>query len=92
MVKIVQPVPGLHMALDPRIPDELEKFPFKIETRSKIKKIEWLLDDKILAVTEQNSNKYLWSPRKGHHKLYAKVEFKNDKGKYKTHTVGFWVR
>ncbi|MFH0926760.1 MAG: penicillin-binding protein 1C [bacterium] len=92
VVKMIQPVQNLHLALDPRIPDDLERFPFKVESRYPIEKIEWLLDRSLLATTGIDINQYLWLPQKGTHKFQAKITLLNNMETYKTPEIDFWVR
>lgn len=50
-VRMVQPEENLHLALDPRIPDSLERFPPVVEADQAIDRIPWLLNDQTLATT-----------------------------------------
>lgn len=71
--RLIQPVPDLHIALDPRIPDHLERFPFIVETRSPVQRIQWFLDGQPLAVTGEDQTRYLWPPVRGSHTVSAIV-------------------
>ena len=89
---ISQPVPGLHVALDPRIPDGLERFPFTIKAPCPIERVEWFLNNKRLATTGPDIDRYLWNPRRGPHTVYAKIKFKYEEHSYQTPRVCFWVK
>ncbi|MCF8719328.1 transglycosylase domain-containing protein [Nitrospina gracilis] len=70
-VKWIQPVWGLRMAMDPRIPDEHEAFEFAIQGVEDADTVEWILNDKPLATTE--GGKYLWNLQRGRHHLQATI-------------------
>lgn len=76
----VQPTPGLHLALDPRIPDELEVFEFEVAVampaevaRKVIHKIEWFVDDAPIATTGPNVLKFAWPVTRGTHHVAAAI-------------------
>ncbi len=91
-VRIVQPVAGLHVALDPRIPDDLERFPFMIEASCPIERVEWFLDNERLATTGSDIDRYLWHPKRGLHTMHAKVTLRYEEQDYQTPRVCFWVK
>ena len=91
-VLMAQPVSGLHVALDPRIPDDLERFPFMIEAPRPIERVEWFLDNERLATTGPDIGRYLWNPKRGFHTVYAKIKFKYEEQNYQTPRVCFWVK
>ena len=90
-VRIFQPVVGLHVAMDPRIPDDLERFPFMIEASCPIEMVEWFLDNKRLATTGSGIDRYLWHPNRGFHTMHAKVTLREERN-YQTPRVCFWVK
>ncbi len=45
MPRVTQPSPGLHLAMDPRIPDGLERFELTLDTTHKDARIEWFVND-----------------------------------------------
>jgi len=51
--KIIQPSKNLIMAKDPRIPDNLESYIFKVENGSHFKQYTWRLNDQIIATTSE---------------------------------------
>jgi penicillin-binding protein 1C len=88
IVTIVQPSPGLRLAMDPRIPDDHESFMFILSDVPGNSKVEWYVDDKLAAVT--NSGDYLWPVSKGSHTVMAKVHTKGIKTQ--TQPVTFLVK
>ncbi len=74
---ISRPVPGAHLALDPRIPDALERFEFRIESPVPVSRVEWWLDDRLLASVRELT--WLWQPARGAHALRARV-FEDESG------------
>ncbi|MCP5111845.1 MAG: penicillin-binding protein 1C, partial [bacterium] len=68
-VRLESPTPGLHIALDPRIPDELEGFAFRISAGPDPRRVEWILDDEVIAATPT----FLWRPTRGTHTARARV-------------------
>lgn len=70
-IRLIQPTEGLHLAMDPRIPDDLEAFEFRIEGLRDEDRVEWAVDK---VVMEKNGGgKYLWSLEKGEHTVRATV-------------------
>ena len=67
----VQPTPGLQLAMDPRIPDELEAFEFVIEGVQDSDTVEWILDGDTIART--HGGRTLWPVARGTHQLTAAV-------------------
>ncbi|MGA1867850.1 MAG: transglycosylase domain-containing protein [bacterium] len=92
LVRMIQPVPHLHLATDPRIPDELEKFPFIIETAHPIEKIKWYLNDILLCTTGPDINHYLWNPQRGEYHLHAQVKLKDIGKECEISKVAFRVK
>ncbi len=67
-VRLESPTPGLHIALDPRIPDELERFAFRISA-VEAERVEWILDEEVIGTTPT----FLWHPARGRHTAQARV-------------------
>ncbi len=66
-VAMIQPSPGLLLAMDPRIPDDHEAFMFRLSGVKDNSRVEWYVDEKLTAVTE--SGDYLWPMDRGSHKI-----------------------
>ena len=72
-IKIGKPSPGLHLALDPRIPDELERFALELEGVPRGARVEWWIDDEPFAESTQERGRSLWPPSRGRHVAKARV-------------------
>ena len=71
-VRLTQPTPGLHLAMDPRIPDELEAFAFEVAAPV-VERIRWIVDGEPVANTGRGQRRYLWHLAKGRHEIRAEV-------------------
>lgn len=74
-LRIDQPTPGLRMARDPRVPDEYERFRFRLNRASGVDAVIWRLNGRELARTANNF--YDWPIEKGEHVLTAEVTTEN---------------
>jgi penicillin-binding protein 1C len=95
MVRLESPTPGLHIALDPRIPDELEKFAFRIAAATDARRVEWMLDDRVIATTQAADSSYdtfLWHPARGSHVARARVWRRGLDEPVETDPVSFVVK
>jgi penicillin-binding protein 1C len=72
-VQIIQPTPGLQIAVDPRIPPELQAFAFKISKRIKPARVEWVLNGKPVGETGEDERRFLWPLSRGEYTLLARV-------------------
>lgn len=88
-ISIATPNDGLHMAMDPRIPDNREAFEFTLNQAGNIKQVSWFLDGALLAHTP--SVKLLWPLQRGEHTLLASVR-KNNGNVHTTRPVRFYVK
>lgn len=86
------PTPGLHLALDPRIPDDLEAFPFEVETSVPPVRVEWWLDGRLAARRDDGERRWLWHPRRGEHRVHARLYFAGAPEAVDTETVAFLVK
>ena len=71
--QISTPSSGLMLAQDPRIPDELEFFPFQLAEGSCHGLVEWFVDGSSVGSSREDGGKLLWRLAPGPHKAYAKV-------------------
>lgn len=85
---MVQPSPGLMLAMDPRIPDDHESFMFRLTGIQKNSKVRWFVDNELKAVT--GSGEYLWPVSKGSHTVTARIRMKGKETK--TEPVTFFVK
>jgi penicillin-binding protein 1C len=89
-IEIKLPTPGLHLARDPRIPDENEFFPFEVNAFDEIVKVEWQLNGRKIATSD--THRYLWKLVKGAHQLRAEVWIAGEKSPKTTSPVRFIVQ
>lgn len=89
-VAMIQPSPGLLLAMDPRIPDDHEAFLFRLSGVRDNLKVEWIVDNQLEAVT--NSGDYMWPMVRGSHTVIARVIFADDNIKSETDAVEFLVK
>ena len=88
-VRIIQPTDGLHLAMDPRIPDDKEAFEFLVAGLNKGDSIKWIIDS--VPVGGNPDGKYLWSLKKGAHQVRATV-MRDKNPVYETSDVAFLVK
>jgi len=89
--KLKQPIPGLQLAMDPRIPDEKEVLPFELENDAGFERIEWVVDGKTAARTKPGKA-YVWPLRRGQHSVYARLWSRGESRARQTRTVSFYVK
>jgi penicillin-binding protein 1C len=87
---LLQPTAGLQLAMDPRIPDGHEAFPFLFTGVPASAKVALYVDRKRVATI--SGNHYLWPMQRGRHTARARLfTGGNEKGP-ETPTVRFWVK
>lgn len=69
---LLQPYDGLQLALDPRIPDELEQFEFELAWAQTPTRVRWYVDGELVG--ESPKSRWQWPLQRGQHRLYAQVE------------------
>lgn len=90
-LRLQQPTPGLRLAMDPRIPDELEAFPFKVPERPPPSRIEWLVDGEVIGATGPGVCRFAWPLSRGAHLARARVWRADASGAEETPEVRFTV-
>jgi penicillin-binding protein 1C len=70
---MLQPTPGLQVAVDPRIPAELQAFAFKIPREIKPARVEWVLNGKPVGETGEDEYEFLWPVSRGEYTVQARV-------------------
>ena len=70
-IRVQKPSNGLHLAMDPRIPDESEYFQFELSDNHSIEKVDWYINNKIIGSSKHRS--YKWRLNKGHFSVHARV-------------------
>jgi penicillin-binding protein 1C len=89
-IHIRHPHNGLQMALDPRIPDELEAFSFQLDQQENVERVDWYLNGRFIA--SSNGASYHWPLERGRHVLLAKVAHPGTKELSQTESVEFLVK
>jgi penicillin-binding protein 1C len=91
-LQLLQPTPGLLLAMDPHIPDDLEAFSFIIPEQVRPARVEWLVDGSVSGVTGTDQHRYLWPLAKGRHVAQARVWPTGSERPVETPAVMFTVR
>ena len=91
-VHLLQPTANLQMAMDPRIPDHIEAYPMKITGQPGVKKIEWLVDDKVSGTTAGDEYHFMWPMSRGPHLARARVWQDEGEEPLETPVVQFVVK
>lgn len=89
-LRLRQPAPGMDMALDPRIPDELEVFPLRLNRAPDQGTVEWWMNGE--KIGESRDAAYPWTVRRGEHVVQARVVAMNGEVLDQTATVRFRVK
>jgi penicillin-binding protein 1C len=84
------PTPGLHIARDPRIPDNAERFVFEVERLKPDGTLEWIVDGVVVGHSERGKRTYSWELTPGRHLVRARIV--GTEGYRESQEVGFLVR
>jgi len=90
--RLLHPTPGLYLALDPRIPDELEAFPFEIDCGAVPVEVEWLVDGALAGTTGAGERRFVWPLARGQHVVHARVKLAGGDSAVATQPVAFTVK
>jgi penicillin-binding protein 1C len=90
-IRLIQPTQGLYLAMDPRIPDELEQFAFVLPGNISAERVDWIVDD-VVSGNTSGTNRFLWRLSKGTHTVFAKVWFERDRDFQETEPIQFHVK
>lgn len=71
-IGILQPTEGLHMAIDPRVPMDMQVFSFRLYGLRAGQQVEWILNGESLGRPRDTPDQP-WMLRRGRHKLSARV-------------------
>lgn len=69
---IAQPTEGLHMAIDPRVPMDMQEFAFRLSGLRDGQSVEWVLNGESLGAASSDASR-LWMLKRGRHKLQARI-------------------
>ncbi len=73
VLRLLQPTPGLHLAMDPRIPYELQAFALTVPEGLRVQRIEWIVDGEVAGVTGPEVSRFPWRLSRGSHLVRARV-------------------
>lgn len=90
--RITMPTPGLHIAMDPRIPNSKEAIAFELSATQPLSEIEWIVDGVTVHRCSGHETRYLWPLTLGRHTLTAKVRTHHSSQPQAVSEVAFWVR
>lgn len=88
-LRLRRPHNGLRLAMDPRIPDMDEAFPFRLDNLPAGSHVVWYVDGQ--AVARGTTAEYLWPMSKGEHTASAEVTTPG-KGVRRVPAVSFFVK
>ena len=69
-ISLRQPTPGLHIALDPRLPKSNQAFEFQLAGLMPSDNVEWHINDKIINARGAS---FMWPIEQGEHKVAATI-------------------
>lgn len=87
-LRLRHPSPNLHLAMDPRIPDEQEAFTLALNREVDNAQVEWLIDGEVVG--ENQAASFDWSLQVGQHEAQARVW--QAEGVQETPSVSFVVK
>jgi penicillin-binding protein 1C len=87
--RIVQPMAGEVLAIDPRVPLADQLYVFRVRANGKLATVVWLLDGRVLARTV--SGRMSWRLARGHHVLSATIRFAGNRPPARLGPVSFQV-
>ena len=91
-VRLLQPTPGLQLAMDPRIPDDLEAFPFLLPASIQPLQTHWIVDGQKVGETAVDEHQLLWPLVRGAHTVQAHVWLAGHTQPVTTPSVAFVVK
>lgn len=87
---LLQPTAGLQLAMDPRIPENRQAFPFLLTGVPPGSRVALYVDRKQVATL--SGNHYLWPMQRGRHTARARLCPNGGRKGTETPAVGFWVK
>jgi len=91
-LQIMIPTPHLHIALDPRIPDDQEALSFEVSSKVPLRRLFWLVDGKQIGETAGEVQHFLWNLLAGQHELRVVGETADSGAPIESDTVRFLVK
>ena len=81
---------GLHIAREPRIPDNAKRFVFEVKRLKSDDTLEWIVDGVVVGHSRRGKRAYPWALIPGGHLVRARIV--GAKGYRESQEVGFLVR
>jgi penicillin-binding protein 1C len=91
-IQLLQPTPGLQIAMDPRIPAELQAFAFRISKNIQPARVQWVLNGKLAGETGKDEHQFLWPLSRGEYIVQARVWRGGQTEPVETSQVAFMVK
>lgn len=88
--RVLEPTPGLQLARDPRIPQELQAFTMSVAPVPALREVTWYVDGSEVSKTAKG--KYTWPLARGTHEMYAVIRSSGPGDPHTTEKVRFYVR
>jgi len=89
---IVIPTPGLHVAMDPRVPDSREALGFELTAEQPLQEVHWFVNGAPVHQGGPEATRYLWPLAVGKHRVKARIRLKGARDYVEVAEVGFVVR
>jgi penicillin-binding protein 1C len=88
--RVLEPTPGLQLARDPRIPQDLQAFTMSVAPVPALQDVTWYVDGE--AASKTVTGKYTWPLARGTHEMYAVIRSSGPGDPHTTQKVRFYVR
>lgn len=72
---ILSPADGVMLAVDPRVPEQYQQYPFSVSFLPEGARIVWIVDENPSASLQNDT--FFWRPEKGSHTVRAEITLKN---------------
>lgn len=91
-IQLLQPTPGLQLAMDPRLRDDREAFPFRLPQKINPVRTQWFVDGRQAGVTTGAKRLFLWPLSRGRHTAHARIWLEGEVQPRVTPQVEFIVK
>jgi penicillin-binding protein 1C len=89
---LIQPTPDLHLARDPRIPDNFEAFAFELDSATAPRSVEWYVDGSLVGTTAAGERRFAWPLVMGKHVAHARVWIGEGEQPVETERIAYVVK
>lgn len=72
---ILSPADGVMLAVDPRVPEQYQQYPFSVSFLPEGARVVWVVDENPSAPLKNDT--FFWRPEKGSHTVRAEITLKN---------------